>query len=305
MISLTVLCLTAGFGVGTLAHAQLAPAPSLKPQLIAASDVIATRDAALLRDGLQAVDRGDWFEVRQAESQINDITARDILTWYRARRDPRISFDEMDRALTRLGGWPDINMIRTRAEEFIDGSTLDAPARVAWFETHGGARSGAGHITYAKALEALGRSDEALVQVRAAWHGRTLTRDMSQRTYAKYQNVLTQADHRKRADFLLWTRQTSAAARMKPLLTPDWKTLVDARSKLINRARGVDAAVDSVSSDLQDHPGLLFDRAEWRRRARMTDRVTPLLRQIDGEDVPAAGRSRLWKAKHPRVRTAL
>lgn len=294
----------AGFAALPVA-AQIATAPSLKPDLVAASDVVATRDAALLRDGLQAVDRGDWFEVRQAESQIRDTTARDILTWYRARRDARMSFDEMDRALTRLGGWPDINMIRARAEEFIGGSTLDANARVAWFETHGGARTGAGHITFARGLETLGRNDEALREVRAAWHGRTLTQDVSQRTYAKYKTKLTQTDHRKRADFLLWTRQTTAAARMKPLLTPDWKTLVDARSKLIRRARGVDSAVDSVSRELQLHPGLLYDRAEWRRRARMTNRVVPLLRQIDGADVPAAGRSRLWKARHPQARVAL
>ncbi|MHA7858454.1 MAG: lytic transglycosylase domain-containing protein [Henriciella sp.] len=290
---------------GFSAIAQTPSAPSLKPHLAAASDVISTRDAALLRDGLRAVDRSDWFEVRQAESQINDTTARDVLTWYRARRDWRMSFDEMDRALTRLGGWPETAAIRDRTEEVMELSSLDARARVAWFETHGGARTGAGLITYAKALEALGRDLEALDQVRKAWHGRTMTKEVSQKTYSKYKNQLTQADHRKRADFLLWTRQTSAAARMKPLLTPDWKTLVDARSKLIRRARGVDAAVDSVSAELQSHPGLMFDRAEWRRRARMTNRVTPLLRQIDGANVPAAGRSRLWKARHPQARVAL
>jgi soluble lytic murein transglycosylase len=128
---------------------------------------------------------------------------------------------------------------------------------------------------------------------------------MSQRTYARYKNKLTQNDHRKRVDFLLWTRQTTAAGRMKSLLTPDWRALLDARSKLIRRARGVDAAVDAVSTELQSHPGLMFDRAEWRRRARLKDRVVPLLRQIDGADVPAAGRSRLWKARHPQVRVAL
>lgn len=305
IISITVMTLIAGFGAGLTASAQLPETPSLKPQLVAASDVVATRDAALLRDGLQAVERTDWFEVRQAESQIRDTTARDILTWYRSRRDWRMSFDEMDRALTRLGGWPEIAAIRSRAEEVMELSSLDARARVAWFETHGGARTGAGNITYARALESLGRADEGLEEVRKAWHGRTLTKEVSQRTYSKYKNKLTQADHRKRADFLLWTRQTSAAARIKPLLTPDWKTLVDARSKLIRRARGVDSAVDSISQELQDHPGLMFDRAEWRRRARMTDRVTPLLRQIDGNDVPAAGRSRLWKARHPQARVAL
>ncbi len=285
--------------------AQTATAPSLKPQLVAASDVIASRDAALLRDGLQAVDRSDWFEVRQAESQIRDTTARDILTWYRARRDWRMSFDEMDRALTRLGGWPETSEIRARTEEVMALSSLDARARVAWFENHGGAKSGPGHIVYAKALDALGRDEEAMVEVRKAWHGRTLPKEVSQKTFAKYKNKLTQADHRKRVDFLLWTRQTTAAGRMKSLLTPDWQALLDARSKLIRRARGVDSAVDAVSRELQDHPGLMFDRAEWRRRARMTDRVVPLLREINGADVPAAGRGRLWKARHPQVRVAL
>ncbi|MEL6416949.1 MAG: lytic transglycosylase domain-containing protein, partial [Pseudomonadota bacterium] len=138
--------------LGVSAIAQTPSAPSLKPQLVAASDVVSTRDAALLRDGLQAVDRSDWFEVRQAESQINDTTARDVLTWYRARRDWRMSFDEMDRALTRLGGWPETAAIRDRTEEVMELSSLDARARVAWFETHGGAHTGAGLITYAKAL---------------------------------------------------------------------------------------------------------------------------------------------------------
>ncbi len=305
LFSLIITSVAAGLATSLASAAQVPSTPSLKPQLVAASDVISTRDAGLLRQGLQAVDRSDWFEVRQAESQLRDTTARDILTWYRARRDWRMSFDEMDRALTRLGGWPEITQIRSRAEEVMELSTLDSRARVAWFENHGGARSGAGHIIYARALESLGRDDEAMVEVRKAWHGRTLTKEMSQRTYARYKNKLNQDDHRKRVDFLLWTRQTTAAGRMKSLLTPDWQALLDARSKLIRRARGVDAAVDSVSTELQSHPGLMFDRAEWRRRARLRDRITPLLRQIDGADVPAAGRSRLWKARHPQVRVAL
>ena len=305
LYSLFLLTVVTGMTTSLASVAQTATAPSLKPQMVAASDVIASRDAALLRDGLQAVDRADWFEVRQAESQIRDTTARDILTWYRARRDWRMSFDEMDRALTRLGGWPETAEIRARTEEVMALSTLDARARVAWFENHGGAKSGPGHIVYAKALDALGRDEEAMVEVRKAWHGRTLPKEVSQTTYSKYKNKLTQADHRKRVDFLLWTRQTTAAGRMKSLLTPDWQALLDARSKLIRRARGVDRAVDAVSGELQDHPGLMFDRAEWRRRARMTDRVVPLLREINGVDVPAAGRGRLWKARHPQARVAL
>ena len=145
-ISLTLLSVILGTGGAPTSAAQVPTAPSPKPQLVAAADVVATRDAALLGEGLQAVDRGDWFEVRQSESQLRDTTARDILTWYRARRDSRMLFDEMDRALTRLGGWPEINTIRARAEDFIGGWTLDGHARVAWLEKHGGSRHGWGTI---------------------------------------------------------------------------------------------------------------------------------------------------------------
>ncbi|MEM9842010.1 MAG: lytic transglycosylase domain-containing protein [Pseudomonadota bacterium] len=304
-IRLAVLATCLAVHTPLVGAAQLPTAPSLKPDLIAASEVLSTTDAEILRRGLRAVDNGAWSEVRRAEAQVRNETAKDILTWYRARRDLRMSFSEIDSALTRLAAWPDIAAIRVRAEEVLELSALDPAARIAWFESHDGARSGVGHITYARALEAVGRDEDALREVRAAWHGRTLTEDVSKRTYAKYKDQLTQNDHRKRADFLLWTRQTTAANRMRSLLTPDWRVLVDARIKLIRRARGVDAAVDAVSRDLQSHPGLLFDRAEWRRRARMRDRLAPLLRQIDGEDVPIAGRGRLWDARHPLVRVAL
>ena len=92
---------------------------------------------------------------------------------------------------------------------------------------------------------------------------------------------------------------------MKPLLQSDWQALVEARIRLIRRASGVDGAVRAVPASLVDHPGLVFDRAEWRRKARVRNGVTPLLRKIDGREVPAAGRSRLWKERNIALRTAL
>ncbi len=300
-----VWCAMGLVGAGTAAAAQAAPPPSLKPNLIAASETISTTDATLLRNGLNAVDSGDWRTVRAAQADMRDETAQDILTWYRARRDLGMSFDQIDRALTKLADWPGANEIRTRAEETIEISALNAAQRVAWFEGHGGPKSGAGYLVLAQALESLGRHDDAVAQIRKAWHGRTLKSDLSDRTLSRYGSELTQTDHRKRADFLLWTRQTTAAERLKPLLTPDWRALVDARSKLIRRARSVDRAVDAVTRELTDNPGLVFDRAVWRRKARMTDSVAQLLVQIDGSDIPPAGRTHLWSERNMAVRAAL
>ncbi|MEM9939176.1 MAG: lytic transglycosylase domain-containing protein [Pseudomonadota bacterium] len=280
-------------------------APSLKPALVAASDVVSTREASLLRRALQAVDRGDWATVRNIQKDVRDPTAQNILTWYRARRDLRISFDELNQALEDLQDWPQIGEIRNRAEEVLSISALSSAERIAWFESHDGARSGAGHFTYARALDNVGRSEDALNEIRKAWHGRTLTRDLSQQVMARYGDRLTRDDHHKRADFLLWTRQTSAANRLAPLLSSEWRALTEARSLLIRRGRGVDGAIDRVPTALKEHPGLLFDRAQWRRKSGIRSTVAPLLRQIDGSDVPFAGRERLWGERSLAARVAL
>lgn len=304
--SILSLGLVAGFTLAQPASAFIAPPPSIKPDLTAASSVINTSDAAVLRNGLEAVDRGDWGEVRRAEASVRDSTARDILTWYRARRDPAMTFDQVDRALTRLGGWPDTDEIRARAEDVIGVSSLDAPARVAWFRGHGGAKTGGGHLAYANALRQIGQSEQALQEIRKAWHGRSLSRPETQFVLSDWGDRLEQSDHEKRADFLLWTRQTSDVVAIKPYVGSDWRRLIDARSRLIRRSDGVDTAVDAVPSSLQNHPGLVFDRAWWRRQSRLgQDRIAPLLREIDGRAVPLAGQGRLWDERNIALRTAL
>ena len=64
--------------------------------------------------------------------------------------------------------------------------------------------------------------------------------------------------------------------------------------------------VDAVPANLQDNPGLLYERAKWRRqKLRNQDVATPLLTGIDGNDIPEAGRSRLWDERNIAIRTDL
>ena len=97
---------------------------------------------------------------------------------------------------------------------------------------------------------------------------------------ARFGGKLTQADHRARVEFLLWTNQRTAASNLKQLLTPDYRKLVDARIALAGRSRNVDALVNAVPENLQDNPGLLYDRARWRRAHGNQDGAIPLLTAI-------------------------
>ena len=59
-----------------------------------------------------------------------------------------------------------------------------------------------------------------------------------------------------------------------------------------------------MPAHLQTHPGLLYERAKWRRQKKV-EGVTDLLRQIDGKDIPAAGRGRLWDERAIATREEL
>ena len=288
------------------AAAAIPTSPGLKPDMLAASRVVSTTDAGLLRDALNAAEEDRWSQVRFLESQARSEIVRQVIRWYRGRGDTEMSFDELSHLLSAQGDWPQMLSVQVRAEEAISLSALNAAQRVAWFEEVGGPVSGAGRVALGEALRQSGQAEEALKVIREAWHGNTLDDDLTNQVLARYSEALSVYDHQLRADFLLWTAQHTAASRLQPYLSPDWRRLVDARSSLQLRRSGVDAAVDAVPQHLQEHPGLLYDRAKWRRRAgQQEDAYVPLLTQIDGAAVPPAGRDNLWRERSLALRSAL
>ncbi|MEQ8557087.1 MAG: lytic transglycosylase domain-containing protein [Henriciella sp.] len=288
------------------ASAAIPTTPSLKPDLLAASNVVSTRDAGVLRDALNAASRENWSQVRFLESQARTEVVRQLIRWYRGRGDTQMSFDELSYLLKTQGDWPQMVSMQVRAEESVSLSALNNAQRIAWFEEIGGPISGDGRLALAEAYRRSGQTEEALRYIREAWHGNTLNNDQTNQILARYGSDLTAEDHEKRADFLLWTAQHSAASRLQPYLGADWRRLIEARSALQLRRSGVDAAVDAVPQHLQDHPGLLYDRAKWRRRAGQPEsNYIPLLTKIDGANVPPAGRDNLWRERNLAVRDAL
>ena len=160
-------------------------------------------------------------------------------------------------------------------------------------------------MALANAWNAIGEPDKAEDIARDAWRNNSLERDIERQVLARYGGKLTQADHRARVEFLLWTNQRTAAGKLKTLLTPDWRKLVDARIALASRSRNADALINAVPAALQDNPGLLYDRARWRRAHGNQEGASSLLATINGNDIPEAGRSKLWKERSIAVRTDL
>ncbi len=293
------------FTLPAAAEARTPSAPSLKPERPYASSVVSTQDAGILDQAMRAAERGDWSEAERLQRAARSPIVRELITWRRASSGPPgMGFDEISSALKRLEHWPSTYRMRSRAEEIIELGALNARQRIDWLEQSGPV-SGEGHVALARAYSAVGEPEKAMQAIRTAWHSYTLDRSTTDEVLVRYGNVLSQFDHQRRADFLLWTGQRSAAQRLKPRLNDGWRRLVDARVALAVRARGVDDAVRAVPGDLQEDAGLLYERAKWRRRRGWQDQATPLLVGIDGAGIPKAGRHRLWDERHIAMRSAL
>ena len=279
--------------------------PSRKPSPTYKSSVLNRADKERFELGLEEARDGDWSAVQRLRGQISDPVARKVLLWREASTGMNSAdFDELNQTLKDLDGWPGLGSVRENAEEKIVNTRMSASQRASWLEASGPI-SGEGKIALAEAYFELGRREDGNALIRDAWRNHPFYISRQREIANKYAAILDPADHIARTDYLLWTRQRSAASAMKPYLSSGYDRLVDARIALAVGAGGVDAKINAVPQSLQKDPGLLYERSYWRRkRGRWDDALEPLL-DIDPTGVHPSGLSRIWDEKNLQLRLAI
>lgn len=269
------------------------PVPRLKPAVPNHSTILSDSDFIVFRRAMRAADDDDWDAVRAARVQIDDPAADNLLLWRVAVSDAGAPFSDLDLALDALEGWPRNWSIRREAEWKIEDSGFSPALIVDWFEDREPV-TGEGRIALGEALMAIGRSDEGAEQIRTAWRTQTMRLSFQSEAYEAHGALLSRDDHAARVDFLLWAGQRTAASRVIPLLSEGDRRLADARLRLSARSAGVDQAVDAVPASLQTNPGLVYERARWRRRAGLDSAALPLLLELPGDYTNTEALEAMW-----------
>lgn len=291
------------FAVIAPVEAQI-PTPRMRPEPVNFSQHLSDADFNLFRQGLDAAEDEDWSDVRRIRDQLTDPASRNIMLWLISLNDPRATFLELDLALGELQDWPRDSFIRTEAESKISTSGLSAPFIVSWFEDHAPI-SGRGRIAYAEALIGIGRVDEGETLLRETWRGGRLPLPEQRRVYQTHRDRFTEEDHLARVDYLIWSGQRTAARRVVPLLQGGERNLAEARLRLAGRQSGVDRAVQRVPTSMMNDPGLVFERARWRRRSGLRDSVLPLLLQLPDEHTDTNALDLMWTERKLMILTLI
>ncbi|MBI1362162.1 MAG: transglycosylase SLT domain-containing protein [Alphaproteobacteria bacterium] len=287
---------------GAAAAAQTPRPPSLKPAEVHQSTWLAGPEFAALDKALDSADDNRWIEVRRELGRISDPGARALVRWRMAiDGNSGIGFSDLSKALDEFKGWPDTSKISAQAEITIMTSTLTATQRIAWLKAHGPA-TGEGVLALADAYNSQAMRDDMINVVRTAWRTRQMSSDAAKTMEATYGQYLTPDDNWARADLLLWRGDYSGAKAMESKLTSDRRKLVEARIALAKNYRKVDPLVQAVPDDLQDDPGLLYERARWRDRRGQDDGELELLLRINGLAAPEYARDDIWDEKQSVVR---
>lgn len=243
------------------APSQAAPAPPPPAPTVT--------DPAVLRRAIDAAQAGSVDQARVLQAQLASPVARRLVLWAMVDAAPeRLSFSEIEQARAQLQGWPRSARREAGIEKQLLAQALPPARVIEWFRG-GDPVSPEGAMALASALEAGGQRDRAGALIQRFWRDRTFEAAPQRQMLARFGAYLTTDDHIRRANMLLYGQQGPATRDMVDLLPPDWQTL--ARARMAYRSGDgaqADLLVERLPPNLQDDPGLAFERARYLRRQR-------------------------------------
>lgn len=221
----------------------------------------------------QAVDRGRWdIALKHAARPTEQLPAKAVRWLYLQARGSGATFREIAEFLAENPSWPHRDRLILRAEEAMTDAQPDAII-LAWFRDNP-PQTGSGFLLYAAALDRAGLDAMVRAQAIRAWRDLNMGAG-EERLFRKfYRQLVPMDDEIYRLDRLIWDRQFSAATRQSRRVPDTYRRLAEARIRLAQQSGGVDGAISNVPPNLQDHPGLIYERMRWRRRkGRMEDAI--------------------------------
>lgn len=246
------------------------------------------REAAALSRALDEMRSGNWDEAREAALPAGQA-GFDIIEWHRLRAGNG-SFDEVQTFLHRNGDWPGLPYLRSKSESVLPLG--QRPDEVIAFFGSALPQTGAGSVALSEALRVTGRDSLAEAAAKHAWVTHRMSKADEDLLIRNYGDALRDL-HDDRLDMLLWLGRRGEAERMYPRVSEGWQKLAAARLDLRGKQPGVDSRIAAVPSDLSSHPGLAYERAQWRFGKGRYESAAELLLEREGS-LEALGEPARW-----------
>lgn len=292
--------------VGDILDAAQAQAQAPNPTVLqTASHPLGANDQVMFRQAIESSRRGDVSGARNAIASLSDALARKTATWVLVDTNSEsLSFYEVDNARRDLRDWPRMNRRQAAAEKLLETAGKSPQQVVDWF-AGADPTTAQGAMALASAYRGLGRSAEATDLIRKWWRGKTFEADAQRTMLARFGDILTQEDHVKRTDVLLYGSQGPASRDMVAILPMDQQQMALARIALRSDASNANDLVAALTPEASASPGVAFERAAYMRRKGLDSLAIGQLQNFPKEVVTPEQAGRIWDERYRLVLASL
>lgn len=260
------------------AVAQPAYAQTASPARAAQQTTLSPEQRDIYAKAFEAIDAGRWDEARRMAARGQHRLADKVIRWLELQQSRSgASFEDIVTFIEANPEWPSQDALARRAEDALVDRGDDSLV-LAWFAQHRPATTD-GAMRYIDVLLRNGKQSQAIQLVHQTWLSGAFGATQEKVFLSRYRGYLNRDDHHKRLDRLVWEGRGDEARRMMAaLVDPGQRALAEARLRLAAMAPGIDGAIRRVPDSLLNDPGLIFERARWRRRKGQDKAATELMR---------------------------
>ena len=261
----------AGAGLrGALFASRAAIKPMIRPVSgpfsIAPTTATSDADIALIRQVIDAANKGNEVVADVAERSIADPVARKLAEWIVLRsNNTKPTFQRYANFVQNNPDWPHVPLFRRRAENALWNDKMD-DGTVRDFFAHRQPTMAKGRYMLAHALLAQGDRNGAAALVRHAWRYQDASNDVEKAVLEQFGSLLTREDHKIRMDQRLYEDDSEAGLRAAQRLGGNELAIAKAWIAVIKKAHNAKALLDAVPAAARNDAGYIFARAQWLRK---------------------------------------
>jgi soluble lytic murein transglycosylase len=247
--------------------------------------------------------KGDAAALAALARDESDPDRRLALEWAALRVDPHPALAALTAFSEAHPTWPSGSYLRSREEADLLVHPPHPAAISAFFATEP-PQSSAGKLALAHAAGLSAHAGEAIRMARDLWRDGAFDAWTESALLRQFGGVLTKADHKYRADRLLYSENWAAAFRAAALAGPEETALAQVR---YTAARGPlnPTAVRALPLSLKADPGLLFARVQDARRSNRAYEAATLLSLAPSDRDALINPDRWWEERRMVARELL
>lgn len=226
---------------------------------------------------LAAYKANDFSGGDQALASVESPLARAVAQWAGLRLHPReAGFARLSKFLAEHPDWPASAWLRQRVEEALYGDKHQDRLILDYFAERP-PKTPAGRLALARVMARRGEPLEVAALIKPMWREDDFNEALETAARKEFADYLDVADHKYRADRLLYAEKTGPALRIAAHAGKDALDLARARALAINESAS-EKTFSALPAEAQKDPGILFARIHMLRHQKKLAEAAALLR---------------------------